>query len=81
MPARPLPPPEKIVKSVLLAEKIKVRENVVPAMRNPAFARPPKPSKAKPPVIEEVVPEATEDSSRSEITGEVSEETTEAVTE
>jgi hypothetical protein len=48
---------------------------------NPAFARPPKPSNAKPPVIEEVAPEPTEDSSRSEITGEVSEETAEAVTE
>jgi len=48
---------------------------------NPAFARPPKPSNAKPPVIEEVAPEATEDSSRSEITGEISEETTEAATE
>ena len=47
---------------------------------NPAFARPPKPSKAKPPVIEEVAPEVTEDSSRSEITGEVSEETTEPIT-
>ncbi len=45
---------------------------------NPAFARPPKPSKAKPPVIEEVAPE---DSSTEETTGEVSEEKTEAVTE